>query len=283
MQRSETGSSKSWHEQHDYEVQELTRLWQLQQRFLEQDRAGPKTLHYLRKHLDFEPQIRRHLRAVDRMMPFVSGRVLEWGCRHAPDSAVLRMRLGSSVELHGVDIRDGRAFQPFHEFSGIEYRRLTDPVELPYPERTFDTVVAHGVLEHVPDPARSLDELARVLVPGGMLLIDALPNRWSYTEAWHRWMSGRGHERRFSRREARSLLVAHDFAPLAISRVEMAPMMLMTSGRRARAVYRAFARPIARISGLLERSPANVLATSLFIAAKKPVRGTDLEERAGTP
>ena len=39
-----------------------------------------------------------------------------------------------------------------------------------------------GVLEHVMDPGASLDELRRVLVPGGLVYCYKLPNRFSYLE-----------------------------------------------------------------------------------------------------
>lgn len=42
--------------------------------------------------------------------------------------------------------------------------------ELPFPDRTFDTAVVTFVLCTVPDPAKALDEVARVLRPGGHLL-----------------------------------------------------------------------------------------------------------------
>ncbi len=38
---------------------------------------------------------------------------------------------------------------------------------LPFPDGTFDRVIASEVLEHIPDDAAALDELARVLRPGG--------------------------------------------------------------------------------------------------------------------
>jgi ubiquinone/menaquinone biosynthesis C-methylase UbiE len=42
--------------------------------------------------------------------------------------------------------------------------------ELPFPDQSFDTVVGTYVLCTVPDPTRALQEVARVLRPGGRLL-----------------------------------------------------------------------------------------------------------------
>jgi ubiquinone/menaquinone biosynthesis C-methylase UbiE len=46
-----------------------------------------------------------------------------------------------------------------------------DLTRLPYADATFDAVVCGWVLEHLPDPRPGLRELARVLRPGGQLLL----------------------------------------------------------------------------------------------------------------
>lgn len=251
------------------EIAALQALWELEQEHLEGLRRGEKELHYLRKHLPFRPQVERHMRALDRMTPSVRGRVLEWGCRHAPDSAVLRMRLGDSVELHGADVRDGDLFKPFHAFSGLQYERLSDPVELPYPDEYFDTIIAHGVLEHVPSPLASLTELHRVLAVDGTLLIDSLPNRYSYTEAWHRARRASAHEHRYTAAQIRAALEERGFAVVNLARVEMAPMMLKDHGAKTQAAYERVARPVAMLSHALERTPLSLFATSLCVRARR--------------
>jgi SAM-dependent methyltransferase len=173
------------------------------------------------------------------------------------------------VQLHGADIRDGDLFEPFHRFSDLRFRRLTDPVTLPYPDRYFDAVIGHGVLEHVPDPEASLGELHRVLALGGTLLIDALPNRFSYIEEWHRHTGGPAHERRFGLREITGMLERQGFRVVRRRRVEMLPMMLNSSGPRARRAYERANGLVATANRLLGHRPLNVFATSLAIAALK--------------
>ena len=57
---------------------------------------------------------------------------------------------------------------------------------LPFSDALFDTAVSVGVLEHVHetdgDQRASLVELARVLKPGGTLLVFHLPNTFSWIE-----------------------------------------------------------------------------------------------------
>lgn len=49
--------------------------------------------------------------------------------------------------------------------------RLGDLAELPYDDGTLDLVIASEVIEHAPDPERVLGEIARVLRPGGKLIL----------------------------------------------------------------------------------------------------------------
>jgi ubiquinone/menaquinone biosynthesis C-methylase UbiE len=53
---------------------------------------------------------------------------------------------------------------------------------LPFPDKTFDIVFNIAVLEHVSDINRALDEMLRVLKPGGLLIAD-IPNYHSWYEA----------------------------------------------------------------------------------------------------
>lgn len=48
---------------------------------------------------------------------------------------------------------------------------LGDVMRLPFPPATFDTVVSLETLEHLDSPERAIDAFARVLKPGGVLLL----------------------------------------------------------------------------------------------------------------
>ena len=51
--------------------------------------------------------------------------------------------------------------------------RLASLDRLPFPDGAAQTVICTGALEHVFEPRRVVDEMARILAPGGVLLLSA--------------------------------------------------------------------------------------------------------------
>ena len=69
---------------------------------------------------------------------------------------------------------------------------------LPYGERAFDLIISNFVMEHVGDFAAAIDEVARVLKPGGYFYM-AIPNARSFEDALYRSIyDGGGHLQRHS-------------------------------------------------------------------------------------
>lgn len=52
---------------------------------------------------------------------------------------------------------------------------VADAEALPYPDDSFDLVVGHAVLHHIPDVEKALREVVRVLAPGGRFVIAGEP------------------------------------------------------------------------------------------------------------
>lgn len=55
--------------------------------------------------------------------------------------------------------------------------RVADAESIPYPDDTFDLVVGHAVLHHIPDVELALREVLRVLRPGGRFVFAGEPTR----------------------------------------------------------------------------------------------------------
>ncbi len=67
---------------------------------------------------------------------------------------------------------------------------------LPFVDEAFDVVAAFDVVEHCEDDARALSELARVLAPGGRMLLSVPAYQWAWSDHDER----AGHHRRYTRR-----------------------------------------------------------------------------------
>lgn len=62
---------------------------------------------------------------------------------------------------------------------------------LPFPSSRFDLVYCYSTLEHVQDARRAMQEMVRVLYPGGFLYLHT-PNRWACFESHYKvfWLPG---------------------------------------------------------------------------------------------
>lgn len=66
--------------------------------------------------------------------------------------------------------------------SAVPSYLVADLTQLPFADRSFDCVTCGYVLEHVPDARLGLAELARVLAPGGRMLL--LTSEDNFSGAW---------------------------------------------------------------------------------------------------
>ncbi|PYE15602.1 methyltransferase family protein [Williamsia limnetica] len=65
--------------------------------------------------------------------------------------------------------------------------RVADAETIPYDDNTFDLVVGHAVLHHIPDVEKSLREVLRILKPGGRFVFAGEPS--TIGDFYARWLS----------------------------------------------------------------------------------------------
>ena len=102
---------------------------------------------------------------------FKGKRVLDVGCGNG--YVISRYAL-EGADAYGVDITE-RAINITGkrlEYMGLKANlAVMDAQELRFPDDYFDCVSSMGVLHHVPDTQRAIDEIHRVLKPGGRLIL----------------------------------------------------------------------------------------------------------------
>lgn len=102
----------------------------------------------------------------------IGGRVLEVGV----GTGISLPLYAPHLRIFGTDISEAmlqKAKKRVDEFGlkNVEGLAVMDAENLEFPENSFDVVMAQYVVTAVPNPEKALDEFARVLRPGGELII----------------------------------------------------------------------------------------------------------------
>jgi malonyl-CoA O-methyltransferase len=147
--------------------------------------------------------------------PLADKRVLDVGCGKGRFARVLQGQ-NPGADIWGLDISEEMLrFVPagIHALAG-------SMTELPFADSAFNFVYATESLEHAVEIDRAVNEMCRVLEPGGKLvIIDKNAEHWGKlkTPEWERWFKRRELEKLLARncREVRSEFVSYweDVAP----------------------------------------------------------------------
>ncbi len=106
-------------------------------------------------------------------------RVLDAGCGLGDDAFRMAERVGETGSVTGLDasakfIEQARS-DPRAQHLPVDFQ-TADLLHLPFPDATFTRARIDRVLQHLAQPQAAISELARVLLPGGLLL--AYDNDW---------------------------------------------------------------------------------------------------------
>jgi SAM-dependent methyltransferase len=121
-------------------------------------------------------------------------RILDIGCgegRHTIEAARQKgsLCIGADFGFHSLvetkkKLAVHRAFNDLHCHS-VDLARM-DVTDLPFAGNNFDIVICSEVLEHIPDHAKAMGEIARILKPGKTLAV-SVPRFWPEKICW--WLS----------------------------------------------------------------------------------------------
>jgi SAM-dependent methyltransferase len=197
-------------------------------------------------------------------------RVLDVGSADGPSVPWLRGDRHVTVDVDPRGLRPGEGL-------------CASALALPFRDHAFDLVSAFDVVEHCEPEATALAELARVLEPGGRLLLSVPAYEWAWTDHDVR----AGHHRRYTR-------------PRLVSAVEAAGLVVRRASYGFTGVFPMFAAerllrrvrrpggdegrlpqvspPVERVLLGLSRAESRLLGrtdlpfgSSVFLAADKPV------------
>ena len=144
---------------------------------------------------DFNQRSRdRWVRAKAATVP-AGSRVLDMGagtCLYSPLFAHCNYKTHDFMQYEGAEKHGGT-----RAYGRIDY--VSEILAIPVPDHSFDVILCTEVLEHVPEPIKVLQEISRILRPGGRAFITAplgsglhqLPFHFygGYTPEWYRRFS----------------------------------------------------------------------------------------------
>ena len=148
-----------------------------------------------------------HAQLLRWLTPGTHQRILELGCGPGKYVGLLA---NNGFDVTGVD---PYAFPTWDELQGRDNVRMMSGVfgeSLPFPDRSFDAVVCLSALLYFEDPHKGLEEMKRVLKPGGRLVIRTVNRLNFYTTRTGRRLDPES-KQLYSPDELQSLVRAHGF------------------------------------------------------------------------
>jgi SAM-dependent methyltransferase len=196
--------------------------------------------------------------------------------------AALGEFLGTAHRLLDVGSADGPSVEWMHgdheRFAvDLDPRGLTpgrdvcaSATALPFPDATFDVIGAFDVIEHCASEDAIIGELARVLAPGGRLLVSVPAYQWAWT---HHDVQA-GHHRRYTRPRLVAAVERSGLTVLRATHGFAGVFPFFAAERLARRIRPATPGPgssLPQVSGPMDR-----LLTGLSSTEAKLLRGHDL-------
>jgi ubiquinone/menaquinone biosynthesis C-methylase UbiE len=130
-----------------------------------------KSAEFFEKFREFRYRTEWH---IPLLVPFEEGRdkdLLEIGCGNGADGAIFA---DHGARYTGVDLTEEAVESTREHFRALGFEgrfEVGNAERLRFEDESFDMVYSHGVLHHMPDPQRGIDEAFRLLRPGGRAVV----------------------------------------------------------------------------------------------------------------
>lgn len=134
-------------------------------------------------------------------------KILDVGC----GAGLLLKEMESFGVCYGIDVSQKAV--DFCKKRGIKNIQVADAARIPYPDNTFDVVVALDVIEHIENDEEAVREVYRVLKPRGVAIIavPAFMFLWGVTDVVSH------HHRRYTLPELRRKIKSANFSIIRAS------------------------------------------------------------------
>jgi ubiquinone/menaquinone biosynthesis C-methylase UbiE len=144
--------------------------------------SGDFAEEYARKHRKIAERFGHKFAETLAVRGFETGRILDVGCGFGATAIVLAQRVPRS-EVVGIDLSEPlldlatQAAQSNGVGERVTFEKA-DVQEIPYDDNSFAAVLNLQMLHIVEDPIAMLDEMERVLLPDGILLMADIRRSW---------------------------------------------------------------------------------------------------------
>lgn len=173
-------------------------------------------------------------RVLDALGSLEGERVLEVGCG---GGRLLERVLAAGARAAGVDHSPDMidlTLQRNHEAvkAGALEIKLSEAERLPWPDETFSVLVSANTFFFIEQPERALAEFARVLAPGGRMLIATVPGPLPAPSLRDWWVYVWGSQMHvYDEDEMRLMVQRAGFTDIAVERIEQAQPLQLVQAR----------------------------------------------------
>ncbi len=176
----------------------------------------------------------------------------------AKNTRIMAWASRQGARAYGIDISEPTVIQSRRAFDagpGTLHGAVGDVRDLPFRDASFDAIYSMGTIEHFDETERAVEEMARVLKPGGRAIV-GVPNRYDpflrplfATAPQAVGLYGYGYEKSYSRRGLRQMLERAGFEVVAETAILFLPGWL----RMLDLACHSWCRPLAAVTGALVR------------------------------